>query len=54
MAYQYRDICKIDAYFYPLQSGMSGAFGVSAVKAVTEVLDIVGESVSQDCTALVV
>ena len=32
---------------------MHGAFGVSTVKAVMEVLDIiVGESASQDCTAL--
>ena len=45
---------KLMLTFYSLQSGMSGAFGVSAVKAVMEVLDIVGESVSQDCTALVV
>ena len=37
-----------------LQNGENGAFGVSAVRAVMEVLDIDGESVSQVCTALVV
>ena len=37
-----------------LQNGGNGALGVSAVRAVMEVLDIVGESVSQVCTALVV
>ena len=37
-----------------LQNGGNGAFGVSAVRAVMEVLDIAGESVSQVYTALVV
>jgi hypothetical protein len=32
---------------------VSGAFGVSAVRAVMKVLDIAGESVSQASTALV-
>ena len=37
-----------------LQNGVNGAFGVSAVRAVMEVLDIAGESVSQISTAALV